>query len=87
MWFSIFSHYTCARPGEHYGYYRDTRRRHWRPASDSTAQYKLGITRQMGTSGKIAFEKYFIRKMRRGDTERYFESAVLKLMGIAKLKD
>ncbi|MEE4184313.1 MAG: FAD/NAD(P)-binding oxidoreductase [Gammaproteobacteria bacterium] len=35
---------------------------------------------------KIGFEKYFMHKMRHGNTEHYFEAAVLKLMGIAKLK-
>ncbi len=35
---------------------------------------------------KIGFEKYFLRKMRRGDTEPYYEAAVLKLMGVDKLK-
>lgn len=36
---------------------------------------------------KVGFEKYFLRKMRRGNTEPYFETAVLKLLGIDKLKD
>ncbi len=35
---------------------------------------------------KIAFEKYFIRKMKRGDTEPLYERLVLKKMGIEKLK-
>lgn len=35
---------------------------------------------------KIGFEKYFLRKMRRGDTETYYEAAVLKMIGVAKLK-
>jgi len=35
---------------------------------------------------KVGFEKYFLRKMRRGDTEPYFEALVLKMMGVAKLK-
>lgn len=35
---------------------------------------------------KIGFEKYFLRKMRKGDTEPYYEAAVLKMMGAAKLK-
>lgn len=35
---------------------------------------------------KIAFEKYFIRKMKRGSTEPVYEKYVLKLLGISKLK-
>jgi len=34
---------------------------------------------------KIAFEKYFIRKMKTGTSEPIFEKWVLKLMGIARL--
>ncbi len=36
---------------------------------------------------KIAFERYFIRKMKRGTTEPLFEKLVLHGMGIKKLKD
>ncbi|MBI5137485.1 MAG: FAD-dependent oxidoreductase [Nitrospirae bacterium] len=35
---------------------------------------------------KIAFEKYFIRKMKKGDTEPIYERLVLKRMGIERLK-
>jgi len=35
---------------------------------------------------KIGFEKYFLRKMRKGTSEPVFEKMVLKAMGIAKLK-
>jgi sulfide:quinone oxidoreductase len=35
---------------------------------------------------KIAFEKYFIRKMKKGTSEPYYEKAVMKMLGIAKLK-
>ena len=35
---------------------------------------------------KIAFEKYFIRKMKTGSTEPVYEKYVLRLMGIRKLK-
>jgi sulfide:quinone oxidoreductase len=35
---------------------------------------------------KVAFEKYFIRKMKRGTTEPMYEKIVLKMMGIEKLK-
>ncbi|ODS01291.1 pyridine nucleotide-disulfide oxidoreductase [Methyloceanibacter superfactus] len=35
---------------------------------------------------KVAFEKYFLRKVRTGTSEPYFEKAVLKLLDIGKLK-
>lgn len=35
---------------------------------------------------KIAFEKYFIRKMKKGSSEPIYEKYVLKLLGIVKLK-
>jgi sulfide:quinone oxidoreductase len=35
---------------------------------------------------KIAFEKYFLRKMRKGVSEPIFERVVLRLIGIARLK-
>ncbi|MFT3857223.1 MAG: FAD-dependent oxidoreductase [Aquabacterium sp.] len=35
---------------------------------------------------KIAFEKYFMRKMRKGTSEPVYERAVMKAMGIMKLK-
>lgn len=36
--------------------------------------------------GKIAFEKYFLHKVRRGTTETVYEHYVLKALGIEKLK-
>ena len=36
---------------------------------------------------KIAFEKYFLRKMRSGNTEPVYEKYVLKALGILRLKD
>jgi sulfide:quinone oxidoreductase len=36
---------------------------------------------------KIAFEKYFMRKMRTGNTEPVYEKYVLKALGIVRLKD
>lgn len=36
--------------------------------------------------GKIAFEKYFIRKMKKGSSEPVYEKYVLKMMGIKRLK-
>jgi sulfide:quinone oxidoreductase len=35
---------------------------------------------------KVAFEIYFIRKMKKGNTEPIYEKYVLKLMGIGKFK-
>ena len=37
-------------------------------------------------TAKIAFEKYYIRKMRRGDTDHIFERFILKALGLEKLK-
>ena len=37
-------------------------------------------------AAKIAFEKYFIRKMRKGESEPFYETAALNMLGIAKLK-
>jgi len=36
---------------------------------------------------KIGFEKYFIRKMRKGNTDSIFEKYILKALGITKLED
>jgi sulfide:quinone oxidoreductase len=35
---------------------------------------------------KIGFEKYFIRKMKKGTSEPFYEGATLRLLGIEKLK-
>ncbi|MBI5429252.1 MAG: NAD(P)/FAD-dependent oxidoreductase [Nitrosomonadales bacterium] len=35
---------------------------------------------------KIAFEKYFIRKMKKGSSEPFYEKNILKMLGIEKLK-
>ncbi len=35
---------------------------------------------------KIAFEGYFLRKMRRGESEPFYEKIALQMMGIGKLK-
>ena len=37
-------------------------------------------------AAKIAFEKYFIRKMRKGESEPFYETAALNMLGISKLK-
>ncbi|HVX75399.1 MAG TPA: FAD-dependent oxidoreductase [Bradyrhizobium sp.] len=36
---------------------------------------------------KVAFEKYFLRKIRRGETEPFYERFLLDRLNIAKLKD
>lgn len=35
---------------------------------------------------KIAFEKYFIRKMKKGSSEPFYEKSMLKMMGVSRLK-
>jgi sulfide:quinone oxidoreductase len=35
---------------------------------------------------KVGFEKYFMRKMKKGSTEPLYEKYVLGLMGLKKLK-
>ena len=35
---------------------------------------------------KIGFEKYFMRKVRKGISEPYYEKAMLKLMGVVRIK-
>jgi sulfide:quinone oxidoreductase len=37
--------------------------------------------------GKVAFERYFMRKMKTGATEPLYEKLVLQSLGIRKLKD
>ena len=37
--------------------------------------------------GKVAFERYFMRKMKKGTTEPVYEKLVLHTLGIKKLKD
>ena len=37
-------------------------------------------------AAKIGFEKYFLRKMRKGESEPFYESAALNMLGIDKLK-
>jgi sulfide:quinone oxidoreductase len=36
---------------------------------------------------KVGFEKYFMRKLRQGQSEPFYESLALKVLGIAKLKE
>ena len=35
---------------------------------------------------KVAFEKYFIRKIKKGSSDPFYEKSILKMMGIEKLK-
>ena len=35
---------------------------------------------------KIAFEKYFLRKIRKGQSEPYYEKAIMKMMNVTRLK-
>ena len=35
---------------------------------------------------KVGFEKYFLRKIRGGKTEPYYEKLILKLIGVDKVK-
>jgi sulfide:quinone oxidoreductase len=37
--------------------------------------------------GKVAFERYFLRKMKKGTTEPVYEKLVMHALGIRKLKD
>ena len=36
---------------------------------------------------KVAFEKYFLRKVRKGIGEPTFERQIMKLLGLTRLKD
>ncbi len=36
---------------------------------------------------KIAFEKYFLHKIRRGTSETFYEKLALDVLGIGKLKE
>jgi len=36
---------------------------------------------------KVAFEKYFIRKMKKGVSEPFYEKAILNAIGIKKLEE
>jgi len=49
----------------------------------SVAWFKKGKWVHMA---KIAFEKYFIRKMKKGSSEPIYEKYVLKMLGITRLK-
>ena len=64
--------------------------------SGAGASARLGVPHQptaahSGTGGavaagaKIAFEKYFMRKMKTGNSEPVYEKYVLKALGIVRL--
>jgi len=36
---------------------------------------------------KVGFERYFLRKIRRGESEPFYEEMALKLIGVRKLKE
>jgi sulfide:quinone oxidoreductase len=38
-------------------------------------------------AAKIGFEKYFMRKMRKGTSETFYEKAALEVMGIRKVAE
>jgi sulfide:quinone oxidoreductase len=35
---------------------------------------------------KVGFEKYFLRKVRRGTSEPFYEKQIMKILGIDRLK-
>ena len=55
------------------------------PAAASPAQRQL-VPGKLGAPGQVAFEKYFLYKVRAGTTEPYYERAVMKLLDIGKIK-
>ena len=46
----------------------------------------LGGPRHLGHLAKIGFEKYFLRKIRGGQSEPFYEKFLLKQLNIEKLK-
>ena len=56
------------------------------PAADPAAQCQLVQEGQGVHLAKIGFEKYFLRKMRKGSAEPLFEKYVLKSLGIVRLQ-
>ena len=59
---------------------------HSSPAGDPTAQCDLGTSGKWVHLAKIAFEKYFLRKVRTGSMTPVYESYVLRMLGIETLK-
>ena len=62
-------------------------------AASSAARYNGVPNTNWSGSGKwvhwakIGFEKYFIRKMKKGTSEPLYEKYILKALGIERLKD
>ncbi|MEZ5867063.1 MAG: hypothetical protein R3D46_00665 [Defluviimonas denitrificans] len=52
----------------------------------SAAQRQLGVLGQMGAPRQDRVRKYFIRKVK-GTSEPYYEKAMMKMIGIDKLKE
>ena len=55
-------------------------------AADPAAQRQLVGQGRLGALAKVGFEKYFLRKMRRGESEPFYESFMLSKLGIRKIK-
>ena len=70
-------------PGRHGRHRRGLRR----AAADPAAQRQLVQEGQVGALAKIAFEKYFMRKMKTGNSDPVYEKYVLKALGIVRLTD
>lgn len=50
----------------------------------NVAWFKKGVWVHMA---KIAFEKYFIRKMKKGTSEPFYEKSILKMLGITRISE
>ncbi len=50
----------------------------------NVAWFKKGVWVHMA---KIAFEKYFIRKMKKGTSEPFYEKSILKMLGITRIAE
>ena len=60
--------------------------RRLRRAADSAAQHQLGV-RGCGCTAKVAYEKYFLRKMRRGESEPFGEKFIMDRLGIRRIHE
>ena len=58
--------------------FRRRRRRLRGAAANSAAQRQLVREGRLGALAKVAFEKYFLRKMRRGQSEPFYERFLLR---------
>jgi hypothetical protein len=57
-----------------------------RPAENSPRNVNWAASGRWVYVAKVAFEKYFLRKVRAGTTEPYFDKTALKLLDIGKIK-